>query len=57
LMFNLGVEAGQIAVLALAFAAVGWLRSWTAYTERVARPATVKIAGVGTYWLLKRVIF
>lgn len=49
LMFNLGVEAGQIAVLALAFAAVGWLRSWTAYTERVARPATMTIAGVGTY--------
>lgn len=57
LMFNLGVEAGQIAVLVLAFAAVGWLRSWSAYTERVARPATVTIAGVGTYWLLKRVIF
>ncbi len=57
LMFNLGVEAGQIVVLTLAFAAVGWLRSWTAYTERVARPATVTIAGVGTYWLLKRVAF
>lgn len=57
LMFNLGVEAGQIAVLVLAFAAVGWLRSWPAYTERVARPATVTIAGVGTYWLLKRVVF
>jgi hypothetical protein len=55
LMFNLGVEAGQITVLALAFAAVGWLRSWTAYTERVARPATMTIAGVGTYWLIKRV--
>lgn len=57
LMFNIGVEAGQIAVLILVFAAVGWLRSWTAYTERIARPATVTIAGVGTYWLLKRVIF
>lgn len=57
LMFNLGVEVGQIAVLAMAFVAVGWLRNWTAYTERVARPATVTIAGVGTYWLLKRVAF
>ena len=57
LMFNLGVEAGQIVVLVLAFAAVGWLRSWASYTERVARPATVTIAGVGTYWLLKRVAF
>lgn len=57
LMFNLGVEAGQLTVLALAFAAVGWLRGRAAYNERVARPATVTIAGVGTYWLLKRVAF
>lgn len=57
LMFNLGVEAGQITVLLLAFAAVGWLRSWAQYTERVARPATVTIAGVGTYRLIKRVVF
>jgi hypothetical protein len=57
LMFNLGVEAGQLTVLALAFAAVGWLRGRAAYNEHVARPATVTIAGVGTYWLLKRVAF
>ncbi len=57
LMFNVGVELGQIAVLIAAFAAVGWLRGWTAYTERIARPATVTIAGVGAYWLLKRVAF
>ena len=55
LFFNLGVEAGQLTVLLLAFAAVGWLRNWTQYTERVARPATVTIAGVGAYWLVKRV--
>lgn len=53
--FNLGVEAGQLTVLALAFMTVGWLRNWTKYSERVARPATVTIAGVGTYWLVKRV--
>ena len=57
LMFNLGVEAGQLTVLAVAFAAVGWLRGRAAYKQRVARPATVTIAGVGTYWLLKRVVF
>lgn len=57
LFFNLGVEAGQLTVLLLAFAAVGWLRNWTQYTNRVARPATVTIAGVGAYWLVKRVAF
>jgi hypothetical protein len=55
LFFNLGVEAGQLTVLLLAFAAVGWLRNWSQYTNRVSRPATVTIAGVGTYWLIKRV--
>ena len=57
LFFNLGVEAGQLTVLLLAFAAVGWLRNWSQYTNRVARPATVTIAGVGAYWLVKRVAF
>lgn len=55
LFFNLGVEVGQLTVLLLAFAAVGWLRNWTQYSDRVARPATVTIAGVGAYWLVKRV--
>ena len=53
--FNLGVELGQLTVLALAFLTVGWFRNWTKYSERVARPATVTIAGVGTYWLVKRI--
>ena len=57
LLFNLGVEFGQIAVLVLAFAAVGWLRNWSGYTGRVARPATMTIAGAGAYWLIKRVVF
>ena len=55
LFFNVGVEAGQLTVLILAFAAVGWLRNWAQYADRVARPATVTIAGVGAYWLVKRV--
>lgn len=56
LFFNLGVEIGQLTVLALAFITVGWLRNWSKYSERVARPATLTIAGVGTYWLVKRVV-
>lgn len=56
LLFNLGVELGQIAVIALAFIAVGWLRQFTDYSRQVARPASIAIAGVGSYWLLKRTV-
>lgn len=55
LFFNLGVEAGQLTVLVLAYMTIGWLRNWSKYFQRVARPASVAIAGVGTYWLVKRV--
>ncbi len=56
-MFNLGVELGQLTVLACAFLVVGWLRRWSAYQVRVAQPASVTIAGVGLYWLVKRLAF
>ena len=36
LLFNIGVEIGQLIVLMMAFVAVGWMRSWSQYTERVA---------------------
>ena len=55
LLFNLGVELGQLTVLVVAFLAVGWLRRWPGYGAKVARPATLTIAGVGAYWLVKRV--
>ena len=56
-LFNIGVEIGQLIVLMMAFVAVGWMRSWSQYTERVARPATISIAGIGTYWLINRIAF
>ncbi len=56
-MFNVGVELGQLAVLAVAFAFVGWFRARSFYQARVAQPASMTIAGVGLYWLLKRVVF
>ena len=55
LLFNLGVEVGQLTVLAIAFLAVGWMHRWAQYAERVARPATITIAGIGAYWFIKRV--
>ena len=55
LLFNLGVEVGQLTVLAIAFIAVGWMQRWAQYAKRVARPATITIAGIGAYWFIKRV--
>ncbi len=57
LLFNFGVELGQLAVIAGAFALVGAFRSRSWYSSGIAHPATMGIAGVGAYWLLKRTIF
>jgi hydrogenase/urease accessory protein HupE len=55
--FNLGVEAGQLTVIALAFAAVGWWRRAEAssYRRWVVVPASLAIAIVGAYWTVVRV--
>jgi len=54
--FNAGVEAGQVAVLAMAFLLVGlpWgSRAW--YHRRVVVPASALIACVAVYWTFERV--
>jgi len=57
LLFNVGVELGQVTVLLLAFLIVGWFRHRTWYPAYVAQPAAVAIAGTGAYWFLKRIAF
>ncbi|HEV8242311.1 MAG TPA: HupE/UreJ family protein [Thermoanaerobaculia bacterium] len=53
--FNLGVEGGQLAVIALAFLAVGsWARREVWYRSRVVVPASLAIAAVGLYWTVQR---
>ena len=54
MFFNLGVEIGQIAVLLIAYVVFGWLQNWPSYRQRVAEPASMIIAGIGLYWLIKR---
>lgn len=55
--FNVGVELGQIAVIALAYAAVGvWARDPVRYRGRVVVPASLAIAATGLYWTVERVI-
>jgi hypothetical protein len=56
-LFNLGVELGQLTVIAGAFFIVGCFRRQSWYQSNVAQPATIAIAGTGAYWFLKRVTF
>ena len=54
--FNIGVELGQLAVIAMAFAAVGfWFGQKPWYRSRIAVPASALIALVGAYWVVERV--
>ncbi len=57
LSFNAGVEAGQLAVISLAFLAVGLFRHRSWYRRAVVVPASVLIAVVGLYWSVQRVFF
>lgn len=54
--FNVGVELGQLTVIALAFLTIGiWARGHPKYRGRVAIPASVTIAVIGAYWFVERV--
>src|SRR5262249_30988859 len=53
--FNVGVEGGQLAVIALAAAAVAyWRRNPMVYRRLVIQPASVLIAAIGLYWTVAR---
>jgi hypothetical protein len=56
LSFNLGVEAGQLTVLAGAFLSIGWFRGRSWYRRAVTVPLSIGIAMVGLYWAVIRVI-
>ena len=53
--FNIGVELGQLAVIAACFLAVGiWFRNRTWYRVAIARPASAAIALIAAYWFIER---
>lgn len=55
--FNIGVEIGQLTVVAIAFLAVGvWFRDKPWYRARIAVPASAAIALVGAYWFVERTV-
>ena len=57
LAFNFGVDFGQLAVIALAFLAVGWWRNRAWYRTRVVIPACTSIACVSLFWTVQRTFF
>lgn len=52
--FNLGVELGQLAVIALALGATFWLKDETKYRRWIVVPASVAIALAGLFWAYER---
>lgn len=55
--FNIGVEVGQLTVIALAFLAVGlWFGQKPWYRSVIAIPASHVIAAIGLYWVVERTL-
>ena len=52
--FNLGVEFGQLAVIALAFGATFWIKDEAKYRRWVVIPASALIALAGAFWAYQR---
>jgi hydrogenase/urease accessory protein HupE len=55
LSFNVGVELGQLAVIASMLLLVGWFRDRAWYRRRIVVPISLAIACVGLYWTVTRI--
>ncbi len=56
--FNIGVELGQLFVIAVAFLAVGlWFGQKSWYRQAIIIPCSVMIAATGLYWTVERIQF
>ena len=54
--FNAGIELGQLLVITVALASVGWFRHRPWYRARITAPLSVAIAGVGLLWAVERTL-
>ncbi len=54
--FNAGVELGQLTVVAIAAATLGWLRHWSGYRRMVVWPLSGGIALVAMFWTMQRLV-
>jgi hydrogenase/urease accessory protein HupE len=52
---NLGVELGQLLVIALAFLATAWVTDAEKYRKFVVVPGSLAIAAMGLWWVIQRV--
>lgn len=55
--FNLGVDFGQLFVIALALLAVGWWRDRPWFRPRILIPCCTAIAATGLWWTIERIFF
>lgn len=55
--FNVGVELGQLTVIAVCFIAIGfWFRNKTWYRSAITIPLSLIVAAIGAYWLIERTL-
>ena len=54
--FNIGVEFGQLAVIAVALLAVGAFRGRSWYRQGIVIPASALISLIGAYWTVERLL-
>jgi hypothetical protein len=52
--FNVGVELGQLGVIALAFILLGWFRRYSWYRQYVVVTLSSVIAVIACYWFIER---
>ncbi len=58
IMFNVGVELGQVTVILAAFLLLGWpFGKKEYYHRRIVVPLSVLIAAIGLYWAVERIWF
>ena len=55
--FNVGVDIGQLFVMAVAFMLVGWFRHRLWFRSRIATPCSLVIATIGLFWAIQRIVY
>lgn len=53
--FNIGIELGQLLVIGVTLACIGWWRDRPVYRPRIAMPVSAAIALAGSIWTVQRI--
>jgi hypothetical protein len=58
IMFNVGVELGQVSVILLAFFLLGkWFGEKPYYRKAIVIPVSMSIAAIASFWTVQRLFF